>query len=280
MSDVRIAEHPSEASGHWYTRTGEQILEVPSADGKRMVKTTLRHARKMNLVPGVTTILRMADKPTLNAWREEQMMLAALTLPRLNGESEAAWVKRVKLDAAAHAAQAAALGTDIHAAIEYYMLTSRLPEERFVPHVYGVQALLLGVFGSGWEDRRRGAEAGCASHYGYGTKVDLFFPADWIIDFKSCDGSAEELEAKITYDEHAMQLAATREALAETVGSTYRASRCAIVYVSRSHPGAARMVAVSRDELARGLEMFLPLLQYWKAKNRYESGWTLQGARP
>ena len=43
---------------HWYTRTGEAVYQVPSADGKRMIEPDLRHARKLGLVPGVIAPLR------------------------------------------------------------------------------------------------------------------------------------------------------------------------------------------------------------------------------
>jgi len=44
--------------------------------------TTLRDARTMNLVPSVTTILNIAAKPALLAWMQQQVLYAALTLPR------------------------------------------------------------------------------------------------------------------------------------------------------------------------------------------------------
>src|SRR5436190_23373532 len=47
--------------------------------------STLRDARKLGLLPSVTNILGVITKPELTAWLQEQAVLAALTLPRLEG---------------------------------------------------------------------------------------------------------------------------------------------------------------------------------------------------
>ena len=51
---------------HWYTKDGQPMYEVASADGKRKIKTTLRQARTMNLFPSVTTILKVLEKSGVN----------------------------------------------------------------------------------------------------------------------------------------------------------------------------------------------------------------------
>ena len=51
-------------SGHWYTQEGEPMYTIIGANGKER-NTTLRDAKKENLVPSVTTILGMIAKPSL-----------------------------------------------------------------------------------------------------------------------------------------------------------------------------------------------------------------------
>ena len=46
-----------------------------------------------------------------------------------------------------------------------------------------------------------------------------------------------------------------------------------IMFVSRTHPGACRMVGINNNELARGMDMFRALLDYWQKKNRYRPSW-------
>ena len=82
---MEIKERPSE-SGHWYTRTGEPMYQVKS-NGGVLRNTTLRDARKYDLVPSVTTILNCAAKPGLEAWKQQQILLASLTLPKRDDDS-------------------------------------------------------------------------------------------------------------------------------------------------------------------------------------------------
>src|SRR5262245_24230714 len=120
MSDgtiERIIPRASEG-GHFYYRDGVPCYQVQSADGKKMVDTDIRHARKLGLVPGVTSIINCADKPGLNLWKIEQAILASLTLPRRPHEPEREYLKRVFEDSGEQAKQAAERGTAIHAAVQ------------------------------------------------------------------------------------------------------------------------------------------------------------------
>jgi hypothetical protein len=58
---------------HWYRQDGGPQYTVKAKDGSDR-PTTLRDARKLNLVPSVTTILKIAAKPGLEAWKQEQMV--------------------------------------------------------------------------------------------------------------------------------------------------------------------------------------------------------------
>jgi len=79
---IRAAE-----STHWYTREGVPMYTVEAKNGNQR-PTTLRDARALDLVPSVTTVLNVAAKPGLEAWKQRQLLLAALTLPRSEDEAE------------------------------------------------------------------------------------------------------------------------------------------------------------------------------------------------
>jgi hypothetical protein len=98
---------------------------------------------------------------------------------------------------------------------------------------------------------------------GYGGKLDLLSETT-ILDFKTKDGDLVGVEL---YDQHLMQLAAYDEG---TNAETGRRA-CGIVFVSRTEP-AAKLVMAEPKEIERGWEMFLNLLRYWKAANRYYPG--------
>jgi hypothetical protein len=74
----------------------------------------LRDARKFDLVPSVTNVLGVIAKPELTAWLQEQAVLAALTLPRIDGESEDVFAKRVVTDSLTTRDGAADFGTAFH----------------------------------------------------------------------------------------------------------------------------------------------------------------------
>jgi len=100
-------------SAHWYQRDGVACHTVPSLKGEPR-PTTLRDARKLDLLPSVTNILGVIAKPELTAWLQEQAVMAALTLPRIAGETEDAFAKRVVEDSLTTRDGAADFGTAFH----------------------------------------------------------------------------------------------------------------------------------------------------------------------
>lgn len=243
----------AQESGHWYRGDGAPVWEVPSADGKRMIAPDVRHARKFNLVPGVTSIIRCAAAPGLERWKIDQHILAALTLPRKPGETELSWLARVKQDAEAQARNARERGTLIHAAIQGHY-QGEPPDESLFDHVKVVSRVIDEKCGTAlpWI-----AEQSFSHPAGFGGKVDLHCPG-WIVDVKGTEAISAGMK---TWDEHALQLAAYRK------GLNLPEARCGIVYVERLLP-VALFVEVPEVDLVRGWGMFVGLLDYWKSKNR------------
>ena len=268
--------HPKE-SGHFYRRTllpggrfaYEQVASVPAKNGSPR-PATLRDARKFDFAPGVTTIIGCADKPGLTNWMVDQAILAALTLPRHPAETEAEFLRRVKEDSKAQAAKAAEEGTRIHAAIQA-QIQGEPVDATYLDHVAGILAKLP-KDGGQWV-----AERTVGHHLGFATKADLS-NGRYLIDFKGKDGDQATLDALPVYDEHCMQLASTNEALGATTG-TYAAA-CGILFVSRTHPGAAslRWAFDDADNKAgiRGWAMFKALLTYWQEKTEHYPWRTLE----
>lgn len=257
--------HASE-SQHWYTRDGKPAYTVKSRDGTDR-PATLRDARKIGLVPSVTTIIGCCAKPGLERWKLEQMMHAALTLPRGPEEPEADWISRVWTDSKETAKKAAERGTAIHAAIQGHYEGEKT-DPALALHI---EAAVRAVNEWALVDWR--AERSFACRMGFGGKVDLSSYEEGtghVLDFKTKEfGPDADLK---TWDEHAMQLAAYREGLA------YPDADCAIVYVSTTHPGLARLIQIPPDDLRKGWQMFCGLLDYWKAKTGFESGWMKEAA--
>ncbi len=246
-------KRPSEA-GHWYDITGKPVYEVVAKNGQPR-PTTLRDARMLNLCPSVTGIIRCAAAPGLERWKQEQTLLAALTLPRRQDEPESDWLERVRSDSQQQARDAAERGTAIHAAIQGHYEGKPVARD-YWPHVHGAAMAIKEAFGGTvWE-----AEKSFSHPLGFGGKVDLNSDAV-VLDFKTKEFKPDDKLQ--TWDEHAMQLAAYRE------GLMVPDARGVICYVSAAVPGLARVMLLGEDQLLQGWSMFKALLSYWQAKNRY-----------
>jgi hypothetical protein len=215
-------------------------------------------------VPSVTTVIKCAAAPGLERWKMDQMMHSALTLPRGAAEPEGEWISKVWRDSGETARKAAERGTAIHAAIQGMYEGAHPGPGEMWEHCMGADALV-----GGWIKcvpdvvPEVEAEASFAHKLGFGGKVDLHGTPAFVIDFKTKEFD-ENTDLKI-WDEHAMQLAAYREGLQLPM------ARCAIVYVSVTNPGLSRLIEIPEEELKRGWKMFLHLLNYWKAKNKFAS---------
>lgn len=243
---------------HWYQRDGTPQYTVKAKSGSER-PTTLADARKMNLVPSVTTILNVAAKPGLERWKQEQLLLAALTLPRGPDEEETSFIERVVKDSKEQGKKAAERGTAIHEAIEsFYNGVMYADMAEFQVGVYTEIEKIYDVI-------RFEPEKAFAHDLGFGGKVDLhtrsFRDCGLVIDIKTKEFTdPEKVEA---YDEHCMQLSAYRE------GLMLPKAVCANVFVSATKPGLVVIKEWSQEDLSRGWEMFQSLLRFWQVKSRH-----------
>ena len=251
-------------SVHWYrVEDGGPQYTVKAKDGSDR-STTLRDARKMNLVPSVTTIMRVAAKPGLDVWKNEQLLLAALTLPRLDGEDEKSFIARVVADSKATGKAAAERGTRVHESIERWYSGDKHVEHPDI--CLGFEESVFEHFKTHpfqpWE-----TEKSFAHPLGFGGKTDLFTypnehaPVGIMLDAKTKEfGPDDDVPA---YDEHLMQLAAYR------MGVGMPHARCANVFASVSQPGLIKVHEWSEEDLQRGWKMFQALLSFWQLKNKF-----------
>ena len=251
-------------AGHWYWPSGLPAYEVEAKDGTKRA-ATLRDARKLGLYPSVTTIIKAAAQPGLEVWKQRQVMLAALTLSRVDGETDDAFVARVLDDSKEQARSAADLGTGIHAAIQNAYDDQPVTEHMDIVAV--VRERLDMHFGSlAWPLT---PERSFAHPLGYGGKVDLHNPL-LVCDVKT-KAFADAREVGV-YDEHLMQLAAYR------VGLGFPYARCANVFVSTTTPGLVWVKEHRGDDLARGWEMFVALLHFWQSRTGHRPSYPGEAA--
>jgi len=248
-----VSARPAEST-HWYTLDGEPMYTVVGSNGKER-PTTLRDARKMSLVPSVTTILNVASKPALMQWMQRQVLMAALTLPKRDNEPEEEYIDRIIQDSKEQGKAAADAGTDIHSAIQRYYETGVVVSH--MEHVLACRGAIDKHFGNlAWK-----CEKSFAHDMGFGGKVDMH-SGDVVIDIKTKEFT-DPKEVK-PYDEHLMQLAAYR------VGLGMVNAKCANVFISRNKPGLVHIHEWKDEELVKGWSMFSSLLSYWQEKNDYQ----------
>jgi hypothetical protein len=250
-----IVKEKVQENGHWYTKDGTPAYTTVGKTGERA--TTLRDARKLGLLPSVTTINGMLSKAGLDTWKQQQVLLAALTLPRQPEEPEADWLARVMQDSKATGREAAERGTAIHAVIEAYFDQVYMPEKP--AYLDGIDVALKDAFGSQlWL-----SEKSFGHHLGYGGKCDLMAnPVNgngngFVVDFKTKDTNLDKVDV---YFEHEMQLAAYREGLGVP------AARCAIVFVNGT-TNQVKLIEIEEQQLQNGWECFQHLLRVYQIKN-------------
>lgn len=242
-----IKDHESE-SGHWYTKLGEPAYQIIGKNGNKRA-TTVRDARELGLVPSVTTIIGQLAKPGLDRWKSEQLLLAALTLPRNDGETETEWLERVMTDSRSTTKDAAERGTQMHGVLENFY--RRKTTGIYPAYVIEVDRTITAHFGV----QQWAAEASFAHPSGFGGKIDLN-GANVVLDFKSKVGDVSKLKP---YHEQIMQLAAYR------VGLGMPNARCANVYFNER--GDVNLIEHSPDDLDDAFSCFQCLLQFYKIKN-------------
>lgn len=255
MEESQMLIKEQNESGHWYTKDGEPAYTIEGKSGKRA--TTLRDAKKLGLLPSVTTILNVAAKPGLQTWLQHQAILSALTLPRQDNESEEDWLNRVTKDSKETGRKAAQRGTDIHDVVESFyegMLLEAIPS-----YIHKVEETLNNAFGKNcaWMP-----EKSFSHELGYAGKVDLHCKAyagfdGVVVDVKTKEGSLDKVTP---YFENLMQLAAYKE------GLSLPKARTANLYISTN--GDVKLIEHSQEDMVDALKCFFHLLRFYQIKSK------------
>lgn len=246
-------------SCHWYAKDGTPCYEVPKAKGDGMRPATLADARKLDLVPSVTTILQCAAKPGLEAWKNQQLIQAALTLPKLPDETLDNYAERVIEDSKAQGLKAREKGTQLHAEIESFIQYKNSFGMVFEEHVQNTNKALLQL-GICITDDNCSPERSFASDLGYGGKIDFSHDSGLLIDFKTTQRITDKTKP---YDEHLMQCAAYGYGLFHP---KFRALNVFIGIEDKE----IRVFEHSWEDLERGWKMFSALLTYWRLSKNWQ----------
>jgi hypothetical protein len=228
-----------------------------------MRSPTLADAKKRgDLLPRVSTILALLDKPALNDWKLEQGVLAVMTTPRIPGEADDAFVhrvlhvERVQDDESRTARDR---GTDIHAALEARM-TGQPFDSAWAPWIEPAARAI--------ESRGQYvASEKILIGDGYAGRTDLIqeSPDGFLItDYKTSKTMPDP--KKGAYIEHRLQLSSYAAAFKRMLGQgdePRKPIHTANVYVSTIVQGAF-LICDHSDWHVTYERGFRPLVQYWQ----------------
>jgi hypothetical protein len=239
--------------GHWYAKDGTPMHKVPKKDGT-LKDTTLREAKLLNLIPSVTTVISIMNKPELDNWKKKTSILSALTLPRNDNETLDSFADRVISDADSISENAMDLGTIIHNAIETTILGGefRLEEIDEKHHEiinFACMYILNGCFnGNSEQTIACDRYAGTIDFSG----VCNCIPYECIVDFKT---QSTKPDNKIRfYDDWKIQLAAYKYLISDTN------KICANIVISTTEPGRIEVKSYENEEIRDAFDTFVFLL--------------------
>ena len=268
-TEIRIV---SSEGAHWYDRHGNPMYEVPNKSKPgEMRPTTLRDARKLDLVPSVTSVQKIKARPFLQNWKISKYLEEALTFP-LDGRQPAEVIPEIIERVQAELARPMELGSLIHAEIEKHILLRYRrvgydPSPDVDPKI--IEAL------DEWINIHRvtccDVEKSFASPHGYGGKVDLV--CRWgaaqklaVVDWKTTDTQPDKPFR--FYDDWCSQLAAYSAGLFKERNIDGEIDHINVAF-SRNEPGRMKTKVWKREEVIHGLSVFFAELNLWSVDNKY-----------
>ena len=256
------------SSEHWYNTAGEACHTQPtkSKGAKNPTRpTTIADAKKLGLLPSVSSILKQAANPALDRWKAQQIIKACFNCQPIGDEDFETYSKHILEKADKERDEAASLGTAIHAAIEGYYTGK--PRDKFLdqyvlPAVETVESLGIKIVDQ---------EFVVASSHGYAGTTDLAFTHEsfcGILDFKSTKTTPEE--PVLIKQGHAAQIAAYHVAYWSNDNPINNNSKGYNVYISTTEPGRITVVPYDAATLRREFEYFLNCFGLWKHRYNYD----------
>lgn len=246
-------------SQHWYDRAGRPCHFQEKADGSGLRATTLRDARKLELVPSFSTVDSIRNKYQLNRYLIKDALEFSRSGCVVYAGDPGEWADGVMRlwDEAKGQRTGSDMGTEIHDSIESVCKGGE-PTPGYEEHTEAALNEVAALFPdvTDWISERT-----FANPMGFGGMVDLHSPSTGIcVDFKTKDG---DLDRKLAYDQF-IQLATYQR------GLMLPAAPCANVFVSRTHPGVVSSHVWDLDTLARGWEMFTHEFGLWVLDKGYD----------
>lgn len=262
--------------GHWYDVEGKachtQIVKSGPNKGKER-NTSLADAKKLGLVPSVTTILGVLSSDGLTDWKIKNALRHAYQLVTDQTAflfDADGFVEHAYNELSAQSAGYAQAGTDIHAAVEASLLGKNVGEE-FAPHIMAFNGC-MNELAKGAEVKLIGAESQFAvtdEDFGYGGSMDQHWSIGgipWVTDLK-CKQSTPGKPFYLS-DTYPIQMAAYAYAMWRKRAKVEDPMpRIANILLSATEPGRCQVVVYSVEEQSAAIAQFMLLRKLWYMRN-------------
>ena len=257
----------SMGGGHWYDANGKACHTQPKTKGDGERSTDLRDARKLSLIPSVTTILGIFAKPGLERWKMQAVGEVAFDLPRIDGESRKDFGKRCIVKQAAPVEEAADFGTEVHDAIEKYFEGEPIPDELYT--------YVKPAFDWKQEQGLRFVEREkilVNTEHGFAGMVDIVCVGQngekGVIDWKTRKTFEGRKVTPYDFQIHQIAAYAATHWGAEAVeNGEVHGANC---YISSTEPGRFKPFGYSPPEIAAAWETFKAACAIWRSLKNYD----------
>lgn len=260
----------SDGGGHWYYPDGRPLHTVKAKDGSER-NTTKRDARKLGLFPSVTTITKVIANPSLDRWKQTQMLNACVSYPIQSGDELADYEFRMRQHAQKKMVDARAFGSLFHSAIDELNKTGFLTEEYeevkpYVQHyLQWTRDLRIQFIDTEF--------TAVNTKLGYAGQVDALAVVDGkltLLDYKTQDVKTDtngELKPNY-YDSWIWQLAAYKNA--DWPSKPKRITQVMSVVLCSQAPCYPITKVWSLDELNDAWRVFQAANQIWQLTNKFD----------
>jgi len=261
---------PAGEKAHFYTMLGEPVFELPNKSKGGMRPVTLADARKLELLPSVTTVIR-GGRPTpygLQSWKMDLFGQYLLTTPRQESETDAEYLQRVNEEFQAAQEQAPDLGTQVHGLIACYLRGESLPEYS--------EAMPVFAKARSWIDEHVATVLAVEQplahrELGYAGTLDAVVKLTdglvWLMDWKT----QAVKDKPRSYDEWVIQLAACEHLAAGCADLDDIDAAANLIIPTTDYP-AVDFAPWSVDGLVWGWKAFSLALQSYRHNARWPNG--------
>ena len=237
-------------------------------------------ARENGLVKSISALTHMLENPALAEYALNQMAMSCLTMPRIDGETDAELIQRCKDESRQERDEAAKKGTTIHDLIETFLLDKPLKNSSdFNTDNYNIAFNTVAIFRDTFPNAQIVAveENYIAHNHNFGCKIDLLFNYNGKICLLDWKTNKFRNDKYSPYESNAWQLAGQSLALADNgikVDEWYNAgintNKDSETYGQCQIASWRKKNGEKKVDIERGFKIIPLLSQIWDILNNME----------